>query len=202
MSIWDVVKAHKDLATHPGLGDSDWPPSDFDGDGKDDIVYLGSKGRDKLFGPLEWKEEGGRLVITNNWKSDNIIKVHVPQLVDLPCYGNRFSGDVWFHKLAAPQLLGFFQEVEDEGLLHLVLEWGGSFVFRLIRGSKTTLSNHAYGVAFDINMKQNGLKATPALVGEEGEVRRLVPLAEKWGFYWGGRYRRKDGMHFECVKVL
>lgn len=48
----------------------------------------------------------------------------------------------------------------------------------------------------------NPLGARPALVGQKGSVRELVPIANKWGFYWGGHYSgRKDGMHFE-VAVL
>jgi hypothetical protein len=43
----------------------------------------------------------------------------------------------------------------------------------------------------------------PPIVGEKGSVRLLVPLANKFGFFWGGHYRnRKDGMHFELAKLL
>jgi hypothetical protein len=38
------------------------------------------------------------------------------------------------------------------------------------------------------------------LVGEKGSVRELVPIANRWGFYWGGHYNgRPDGMHFEVA---
>ncbi len=89
------------------------------------------------------------------------------------------------------------------GLMDRVVTWDGSYVFRLIRGSKTTLSNHSWGSAFDINVRWNGLGKMPALVGKKGSLRELVPLANAYGFYWGGHYRRrKDGMHFECVKLF
>jgi hypothetical protein len=69
-----------------------------------------------------------------------------------------------------------------------------------IRGNTTTLSNHAFGTAFDINADQNSLGARPALVGQRGSTRELVPLANKWGFYWGGHFgSRPDGMHFEIA---
>jgi hypothetical protein len=65
------------------------------------------------------------------------------------------------------------------------------------------LSNHAFGSAFDINAKWNPLGHTPALVGKEGAVRKLVPIANDYGFYWGGHFTsRKDGMHFEVAKIL
>jgi hypothetical protein len=35
-------------------------------------------------------------------------------------------------------------------------------------------------------------------------VRELVPIANAFGFYWGGHFGagRVDGMHFEVAKVL
>jgi hypothetical protein len=43
----------------------------------------------------------------------------------------------------------------------------------------------------------------PALKGELGSVRELVPLANRHGFYWGGHFRgRPDGMHFEAARII
>ncbi len=83
-----------------------------------------------------------------------------------------------------------------------MINWAGSYVPRFIRGSRTTLSNHAFGTAFDINTRENALGAIPALVGKHGSVRKLVPLANQHGFYWGGHFKsRKDGMHFEIAEL-
>lgn len=73
---------------------------------------------------------------------------------------------------------------------------------RFVRGSRTTLSNHSWGTAFDINYAWNCLGALPALRGEKGSVRELVPIAHRHGFYWGGHFSRRDGMHFEVARVL
>ena len=74
---------------------------------------------------------------------------------------------------------------------------------RFRRPSNGTLSNHAFGAAFDINVEWNPLGATPALVGTRGSVRELVPSANRLGFFWGGHYHhRKDGMHFEVAKLM
>jgi hypothetical protein len=73
---------------------------------------------------------------------------------------------------------------------------------RFIRGSRSVLSNHAYGSAFDINAAWNPLGATPADVDEKGSVIELVPLAHEFGFYWGGHFNsRPDGMHFEAAEI-
>jgi hypothetical protein len=55
--------------------------------------------------------------------------------------------------------------------------------------------------AFDINAAWNERGHRPALVGEKGSVRSLVPIAHKWGFWWAGHFSTPDGMHFE-VAVL
>jgi hypothetical protein len=108
-----------------------------------------------------------------------------------------------FHGLAEAQLKGMWAAWKTENVLELVLTFEGSFVPRFIRGSRTKLSNHAFGSAFDINYKWNKLGHTPALVGEKGSVRKLVPIANDYGFYWGGHFNnRKDGMHFEVAKIL
>ena len=188
-----------------GYGDPNWPqPSDLDGDGRADLTYGGYKLSQELFGPLEYSVgAGNKIIVDPEWKKAWITQVLVPQLVGVLCYGKKMSGKVWFHRKAVAQLLGAFQEIEEAGLLHLVLTWGGSYVPRFIRGSTTTISNHTFGSAFDMNHEYNGLGKQPALVGEEGSVRPLLPIFEKWGFFNGTWYRRrKDGMHNECVKLI
>ena len=139
--------------------------------------------------------------ITDGWVRANIVKVEIPQLVGV--YGAPRDGGIYFHKLAADQVAGLFAAWEDAGLIDRVLSWAGSWVPRYIRGSRSVLSNHAFGSAFDINAPWNPLGATPADVGEKGSVIELVPLAHEFGFYWGGHFgTRPDGMHFEVGKVM
>jgi hypothetical protein len=72
--------------------------------------------------------------------------------------------------------------------------WG--YGCRAVRGSKTTPSNHSWGLAIDINAPSNPMGRT---------FRSDIPpgvVAMWWdcGFYWGGWYRtRPDAMHFEYV---
>jgi|15BtaG_2_1085339.scaffolds.fasta_scaffold00025_27 hypothetical protein len=183
----------------------DWPSADYDGDGEKDLAYLGAVQREAQFGPLEWIPVAGSdsaIEITNNFRAAQLVRVQVPQLEGLDTYGSEFGGKVTIHRLVADQLLGFFQAVEDAGLKGLLKSWGGSFVPRRIRG-RDSLSNHAYGVAFDLNMQWNGLGRTPALAKDPGTVRPLVPIASRFGLYWGGHYNsRRDGMHFEFVEVI
>lgn len=88
-------------------------------------------------------------------------------------------------------------------ILRRVLSYDGSYNRRFIRGSRTVLSNHAYGSAFDINARWNPLGALPPADNEEGSVQTLVEIANRHGFYRGGHYRgRPDGMHFEVARLL
>jgi hypothetical protein len=87
-------------------------------------------------------------------------------------------------------------------LLNHILTFDGAYTSRFIRCSNKTLSNHAFGTAFDINAGENPLGAQPALPGRKGCVFELVPTAHQFGFYWGGHFSRRDGMHFEIAKRL
>lgn len=136
-------------------------------------------------------------MITDNWESLNIITVSIPQLINI-----KGNDRVRCHKLVANQLVKLWQDWEDAQLINLVFTWGGSFVPRFVRGSRRTLSNHAFGSAFDINVAWNSLGAVPALVGQKGSVRELVTIANDNGFFWGGHFRRLDGMHFEVARLF
>jgi len=158
--------------------------------------------RQKLFGKYSYKLiDDCNIQITDNWQKENIIKVNIPQLIGVGSAPK--SGDIYFHKLAAKQMQDLFVAWEKEGLNKQILTWAGSFVPRMVRGSVTVLSNHAFGTAFDINVTWNGLGVIPARIDQKGSVRELIPLANKYGFYWGGHYpSRQDGMHFEVAKLL
>jgi hypothetical protein len=133
--------------------------------------------------------------ITSRSPEFKIAEVHLPQLVGVQ--GFPKSGKVLFHAGAAGQLVALVHAWDEAGLLGKVLSWGGSYVPRYVRGSKTSLSNHSWGTAFDINAAWNGLGKEPVKAGATGSVRELVSIAYKLGFYWGGWFPRPDGMHFE-----
>ena len=177
------------------FGDA-WPPRpDFE-------PLKGNAGRVEVFGRFRFEHtptarNPEAIRILGNWTRENIKRVHVPQLASS---GVRPSGRVRVHRFIADQFLQLWQAWDDAGLLDRVVSWHGSFVPRLIRGG-TTLSNHSFGSAFDINLTANRLGHVPALKGQPGSVRELVPIAHEHGFYWGGHFKRRDGMHFEVAEV-
>jgi hypothetical protein len=149
--------------------------------------------------------------ITDDWVARNIVVAEIPQLAQVPgrmFQGRRIevgpaAGRVQCHRLAAEPLRRLWLAWEEAGLLARVLTWGGLWVPRFKRGSRSDLSNHAYGTAFDINVSWNFQGADPAPRGRQGSVMELVPLAHECGFFWGGHFAgsSRDGMHFELARV-
>lgn len=167
--------------------------------------------RQRIFGAFEYspaptEDNPEKIEVHGNWRSQNIERVVIPQLKGVPLYklsGNPYtSGVMRFHRLAVPQLKALWEAWENQGLIDRVLTYGGSYNARFIRGSRRTLSNHAFGTAFDINIGWNRLGREPAPKGSQGSVVELVPIANDFGFYWGGHFKRRDGMHFEVAKIL
>lgn len=159
--------------------------------------------RQRRFGPLRYEpapraDNPEAIRILNGWEADNIVTVTVPQLAGIA----SGAGSIRFHRKAAAQLLALWAAWEKRGLLARVRTYAGAYVPRFIRGSRTVLSNHAFGTAFDLNAAWNALGAQPALAGMPGCLLDLVPVAHEYGFYWGGHFDRRDGMHFEVARLV
>lgn len=174
---------------------ANWPP-------KPNFAPLtGNTERVLIFGKFSFRskplpDNPENIEVTDNWAKENIVIVNIPQLIPV-----KGSAKVAFHRKAKNQMEKLWKDWEKAGLLHLVLTYSGSYVPRFIRGSRTVLSNHAFGSAFDINVEWNRLGVVPALVSRKGSVRELVKIANDNGFYWGGHFTRLDGMHFEVAKI-
>ncbi len=176
--------------------------------GGSNLKPIGARTRERLFGrfpyePAPTRQNPEAIRILDDWEAENIQLITIPQLKGVPVFGRPGSGRLRFHRKAVEQLEGLWAAWEQAGLLHRVLTYDGAYNPRFIRGSRTTLSNHAYGSAFDINYRWNRLGAIPALEGREGSVRELVGIANEHGFFWGGHFQgRPDGMHFEVARLL
>jgi hypothetical protein len=169
------------------------------------LVPISFSERLKLFGqfsyvsqPSSINPEGIR--ITDDWISKNIVTVNVSQLKGVKGVSN--TGSILLHKKISKQVVDMFAEFEKNNLLHLIKTFDGSWNPRYVRGSRTSLSNHSWGTAIDLNARWNGLGTVGARMGCEGSVRELVLIAVDHGMYWGGWFSRKDPMHFEACRCL
>jgi hypothetical protein len=181
---------------HGGSSGADWPPPPVFS------PLISNRERGETFGVFRYEPipPGDDIRILGNWESRNIVDVSVPQLRKVK--GAPRSGRIRVHKLVKAQVQAVFAAWEKDRLLPLVKTWDGSFHPRFIRGSMTTLSSHAWGIALDINARWNPLQVMPPLRGRVGSVRELVRHANELGFFWGGHFSRRDGMHFEVARVL
>jgi peptidoglycan hydrolase-like protein with peptidoglycan-binding domain len=168
---------------------------------------VGNAARASIFGRIEYvsapvPSNPEAIRITNGWDRDNIVMVEIPQLAGGRIAGAPANGRVPFHRLVAPRAQALFAAWDAAGLMHLVKTWDGSWVPRFIRGSRTTLSNHAYGSAFDINARWNPLGARGATRGAVGSVYDLVAIANEHDFFAGLHFEsRPDPMHFELART-
>jgi hypothetical protein len=86
---------------------------------------------------------------------------------------------------------GFYDAMTLDHLRALGLDlFGGTFVFRPKHGS-SGLSMHAYGIAIDIDPAHNAQYT-------KGRMPKwVVAIFKKWGFTWGGTWKKRDDMHFQ-----
>jgi hypothetical protein len=128
---------------------------------------------------------GGRIAPDPAWVRANIRTEAVPVLGSVTCHKDLF-----------PQLRAALLEVEQRGLAGAIdpRQYAGCYYPRFIANT-TTLSNHSFGLALDLNTAGNQR-------GTVGEIDRdVVAIFKTWGFAWGGDWRWTDPMHFELSEV-
>jgi hypothetical protein len=157
------------------------------------------------FGAFDYTDDPhtqGAIIIEPKWKANNLITILIPALVGVDYGGKKFSGKVQCHRKIAKDLEGAFAEMQRQNLADRIISFSGSWVPRHINWNPANpLSSHSWGVALDINKAWNERGRVPAAVGSKGSVRELVAIFESFGFYWGGKFKTPDGMHFEYARV-
>jgi hypothetical protein len=129
---------------------------------------------------------GGRIAPQQAWVSSHISTETMPIIGPMTC-----------NTAMVPQLRAALEEIQADGLASAIHpgQYGGCFVPRFIAGT-TTLSNHAFGLAFDVNVPENE-RGTVGLIN-----RQVVAIFGKWGFTWGGTWHYTDPMHFELNRIV
>ena len=129
---------------------------------------------------------GGRIAPDPSWVQANIATEAVPILGTVTC-----------HRAIFPQLRAALEDIVSRGLADEIHpgEYAGCYYPRFIAGS-TTLSNHSFGLALDLNVPGNQR-------GTVGEIDRgVVSVFKEWGFAWGGDWSYTDPMHFEMAQLV
>ncbi|WP_081795107.1 M15 family metallopeptidase [Nocardioides sp. URHA0020] len=129
---------------------------------------------------------GGRIAPDPAWAAAHIATATVPILGSITC-----------NKAIFPQLIAALKDVQAQGLADKIHpgEYAGCYYPRFIAGS-TSLSNHAFGLALDLNVPGNQR-------GTVGQMDRgVVAIFKRWGFAWGGDWHYTDPMHFEMNRLI
>lgn len=151
--------------------------------------------------------------------------------------GNVVNGELVVHKKIASKTVKIFYELYKIKYpiqrMKLIDDYGGddeismsennssAFNYRKIAG-KNKLSNHAYGLAIDINPRINPYITSKGVAPSNGKVYKnrnkktckgkyaaymisekseIVKIFKKYGFSWGGDWKNsKDYQHFEYKK--
>jgi D-alanyl-D-alanine carboxypeptidase len=151
-----------------------------------------------LFGLIKFKTVlptwtfGGEIEFLDGFDVSDIKQLRIPQLENVP---GTNGGRLKFHKRAHQQVLAVFADIERLGLLHHIKTCAGSLNFRLRKPTSGVLSkkpsNHAFGIAIDLNADDGSLGASVAPV---------APVFEGLGFLWGTAFN--DPMHFEVSTFI
>jgi len=148
----------------------------------------------KVFGSFSYRKDPkkrGAVIIDRGWVKAHIVSISTP-FGRFPC-----------HRRVSFQMEAFVREACGE---KLVTDIGGIWVARhILWDPRRPLSGHAYGCDIDINV-DDGLDGPGGKLNygaNSYQPPALLGLAEKWGFEWGGHWRRnQDGMHFSCIRVI
>lgn len=98
---------------------------------------------------------------------------------------------LWFHECV--------QSLTIPGLVWD--EW--AWAVRPVRGQTAGYSNHAGGVAIDLNatLHPRGIPVTRSMTPKQIKMIRMRMLWLRNVAIWGGGWRTPDGMHFEIAEV-
>lgn len=160
--------------------------------------------------------------VSRSWYAANIVRVPAPWLMNM---GNIRIRELTVHRKMAPRLSAMLAEIRalavktaapnagiipnapeaDPNKVQDVLdywgmsEYGGGYNYRVKRGNSTSLSTHAYGIAWDFDPADNGFRdQTPRFL----QFPELCAVFRKFGV-WGGDWSTgsRDGMHIQFAKV-
>lgn len=137
------------------------------------------------------------------WERENLVLVAVPWRI-FTSWDKKEMRGIRLHRKCAQSFIKIakaiweFSEESQMLIAHYGLDLcGGGYNFRLTRGG-SILSMHSFGAAIDFDPERNGFgKKNPRL----GEFPRIIDFFEREGWEWGGRWKKKDGMHFQAAST-
>lgn len=128
----------------------------------------------------------GQVVMGQAWVNRNLVRVCLPIL------GVRYLNRIMVVALAA-----VLAEIEASPYYDY-LKPAACGIYnprRKLHNPEASLSTHAYALATDLNTDENPY----GKIGKISKEPFLIECFEKRGFEWGGRWRKRDDMHFQRI---
>ena len=86
----------------------------------------------------------------------------------------------------------------DQPDVFRALGTAGMLCVRLVRGSRTAISNHSWGTAVDL--KLNDVLDRRGNDRVQTGLALIAPVFNRHGWFWGAGFRTEDAMHFEISR--
>lgn len=137
---------------------------------------------------LKFRQEDGTL--SAMWGATHLTRFKLPG--PIPYIDGGIVRQVLCHVLVWKELFGIFNTIYAQPeAWQSINDYGGCFEFRRNRNDQSAISRHAWGIAVDIDVKDNPN-------GAKGDMHPGVIKAFKdAGWVWGGDFHKPDPMHFE-----
>ena len=152
---------------------------------------------DVQFQVVSSKSGNSNVVLCGEFERKCFEVIQLPFLSAVP--GAPMSGRIRLHKIAAPSFKEAMEELHNSEHWPELMSYNGTFCPRLRRGSYDQLSNHALGLAVDMNAAWNQMNHPPAEKGAVGDMHNIAEIFKKHGWSWGGDWKHPDGMHLEYI---
>jgi hypothetical protein len=123
------------------------------------------------------------------WMELAIVPEHIHKAI--PCLPPK----IYINKLLTIHLWETFSMLISKGLSGEIKTFDGCFNIRKIRGSETVMSIHSWGLAIDLNAKENPLN------GQCMWSPSFLKVWKEMGWTLGADFKRVDAMHFEFTNI-
>lgn len=134
---------------------------------------------------------------------DNLVIIQLPYKMRVAWDLNTSVSRIQCHKLVAGKLGAIFNTLLVQYTYDRIKElgidlYGGCVNVRLMRGSKTKWSRHAWGIAIDLDPARNGLKVKKPLAQfSKPEYKMMIDIFYANGFEGLGPEENRDWMHWQ-----
>jgi len=140
--------------------------------------------------PGTYNEQNKEYEYRHGWWEDNIVRIRLPFALRLSWNRINFVRDISVNWRIEEPINLVFEEIDRGNLAVFVYEFGGTVGLRKVRGGEEW-SIHSWVAGIDLNPDTNQLGKDPTMNKD------VVEIFETFGFSWGGRFARRDGMHFQ-----